>query len=71
MGKIRRPTMGDRMDNAAAKRAMPKGSVAEAFGKQEAAQWNRDAKTMNRISQDGENYRGSREEAEHRARGRK
>jgi hypothetical protein len=66
MGLFKRPSMGDRMDNAQRRRDWPKGSLAEGMAMQEAAQYEQDVRVAKHKAEQKKPYRGSKAEASHR-----
>jgi len=67
MSIFRRPTMGDRMDNAAEKRHwLSVGSAGVELAKQETVAHERAVKMGKHEAEQGKPYRGSRTEASHR-----
>ena len=69
--KLRRPSMGDRMDNAAEKKYRREQHPADLVIEQaDYVNYERSVEAARREQENSQPYRGSRDEAEHRSRGR-
>lgn len=71
MARMRRPSMGDRMDKAQQKRDWPKGSIAERLAKIDTAEYEKQVRVEKAKAEAKQKYRDSKAEKEHRKRGKK